>query len=196
MGLADILLTPRQQKMLAPLLLHPERSYRLSELLALSGAGRGASQKHIENFVRAGLLCEERRGNQRCLQINQNFPLYEDLRSICLKSFGLADGIRLALGPMADRITEAFIFGSVASQKDRADSDIDLMVIGSIALMPLMDAIAPLEKRLGRSIHVNLHDDVTWKKLRVSDPVIRGIIRSPMIRILLDAKTSGVRESS
>lgn len=136
MSLADIFLTPRQQKMLAPLLLNPEHSYRLSELLALSGAGRGASQKHIDNFVEAGVLQEERRGNQRCLQINQAFPLYEELRSICLKSFGLRDGLKSALEPLADQITDAFIFGSVASNTDRADSDIDLMVIGSVPLIP------------------------------------------------------------
>lgn len=190
MSLADILLTPRQQKMLAPLLLNPGQSYRLSELLAFSGTGRGASQKHIENFIRAGLLLEERKGNQRCLQINQNFPLYEDLRSICLKSFGLSEGLKAAMEPLANQITEAFVFGSVASHKDRADSDIDLMVVGTVPLIPLMDVIAPFEKKLGRSIHVNLHDCVTWKKLIANDPVIQRIINSPMIRILPDAKTN------
>lgn len=189
MSLADIFLTPRQQKMLAPLLLNPGHSYRLSELLALSGAGRGASQKHIDNFVEAGVLQEERRGNQRYLQINQTFPLYEDLRSICLKSFGLSEGLRTALEPLADQITEAFVFGSVASNTDRADSDIDLMVIGSVALIPLMDAIAPFERRVGRSIHVNLHDEATWQDLCTNDPVIKQIISAPMIRILQNAKT-------
>ena len=189
MSLADILLTPRQQKMLAPLLLNPGHSYRLSELLALSGAGRGASQKHIDNFVETGLLQEERRGNQRCLQINQDFPLYEDLRSICLKSFGLSEGLKEALEPLANQITEAFIFGSVASNTDSADSDIDLMVIGSVPLMPLMDAIAPFEKTLGRSIHVNLHDEAMWQDLCTNDPIIKQIINAPMIMILKNAKT-------
>lgn len=189
MSLADIFLTPRQQKMLAPLLLNPEHSYRLSELLALSGAGRGASQKHIDNFVEAGVLQEERRGNQRCLQINQAFPLYEELRSICLKSFGLRDGLKSALEPLADQITDAFIFGSVASNTDRADSDIDLMVIGSVPLISLMDVIAPFEKTLGRSIYVHLHDEATWQELLASDPVIQQIINSPTIMILQTAKT-------
>ena len=189
MSLADILLTPRQQKMLAPLLLNPGHTYRLSELLALSGAGRGASQKHIDNFVEAGLLQEERRGNQRCLQINQDFPLYEDLRSICLKTFGLSEGLKAALEPLAGQIAEAFIFGSVASNADRADSDIDLMVIGSVPLIPLMDVIAPFEKILGRSIHVNLHDETTWQELLASDPVIQQIINSPTIMIVQTAKT-------
>lgn len=190
MSLADILLTPRQQKMLAPLLLNPGQSYRVSELLALSGTGRGASQKHIDNFVEAGLLQEERRGNQRCLQINRNFPLYDDLRSICLKSFGLSEGLNEALAPLADKITEAFVFGSVANNTDTATSDIDLMVIGSVKLLPLMDVIAPFEKSLGRSIHVNLHDDATWHALLKSDPVIQQIANASTIRIIHNAETN------
>jgi len=189
MGLADILLTPRQQKMLTPLLLNPEQSYRLSELLTLSGSGRGASQKHIDNFVKAGVLKEERLGNQRCLKINQDFPLYQDLRSICLKTFGLGEGLKAALEPLANQISEAFIFGSVASSTDRADSDIDLMVIGSVPLIPLMDVIASVEKTLGRSIHVNLHDDSTWQDMLASDSVIKQITDSPTIMIIHNAKT-------
>lgn len=156
----------------------------------MSGAGRGASQKHIDNFVEAGLLQEERRGNQRCLQINQTFPLYEELRSICLKSFGLSEGLKSALDPLSDQITEAFIFGSVASNTDRSDSDIDFMVIGSVPLMPLMDVIAPFEKTLGRSIHVNLHDEATWQDLCKNDSVIKQIINAPRIMILQNAKTA------
>lgn len=190
MGLANILFTSRQQKILAPLLLNPGHSYRLSELLAMAGAGRGASQKHIDNFVQAGLLKEERRGNQRCLQINQSFPLYEDLRSICLKTFGLSEGLKAALEPLTNQITEAFVFGSVASGTDRAESDIDLMVIGSVSLISLMDVIAPFEKRLHRSIHINLYDDATWQELITSDPVIQQIIKSSTMRIVHNAKTS------
>ena len=184
MSIADTLLTPRQQRILAPMLLHPQQQYRLTELLALSGTGRGASQKHIENFLQAGLLIEERRGNQRCIQINTAFPLYPDLRSICLKSFGLTEGLRAVLAPMMNCITEAFVFGSFANNTDRAESDIDLMVVGSIPLIDLMNAIAPFEKQIGRSIHVNLHDTQAWQELATNDPIVTQILQSPIIKIV------------
>lgn len=190
MSIADIFLTPRQQKILAPLLLHPESSLRLSELLVLSGSGRGASQKHIQKFVDVGLLVEERRGNQRCLKINENFPLYSELRSISMKSFGLKEELKTVLEPIQNQITECFIFGSVASGKDSGDSDIDLMVIGTVDLIKLMDLIAPLENRIARKIDVNLHAPEEWKSLQETDQVIKQIKELPMIRILPDAKTS------
>lgn len=184
MGIADVLFTPRQQKMLAPLLLNPAATLRLSELLALSGAGRGASQKHIQNFIDAGLLKESRQGNQRYLQINEHFPLYPELRGICLKSFGLSEGLREALRPLQDRISEAFVFGSVASGTDHAESDVDLMVIGSVDLLPLLDAVAEYEQRLCRTVHVNLHSPQDWATLRESDAVIQKIIAAPILRLL------------
>lgn len=189
MGIADILLTARQQKMLAPLLLNPEKSLRVSELLAISGSGHGATQKHIQKFVEAGVLLEHRQGNQRYLRINQEFPFFDELRSICIKSFGLTETLAQALEPLRSQITEAFVFGSVASQTDRADSDIDLMVIGFVPLLDLMEVIASLEFKIGRQIHVNLHDEQQWLQLSKQDPLIKNILQSPTITVLPNAKT-------
>jgi predicted nucleotidyltransferase len=186
MSIADFLLTPRQQRILAPLLLDPSLSLRVSELLALSGSGRGATQKHIQTFVDIGLLNEYRQGNQRYLQINSSFALFNELRAICLKSFGLTDVLRAALDPLREMISEAFVFGSVANNTDRSDSDIDLMVVGSVSLLDLMEAIALAETQLARPVHVNLHDEQSWNELKRSDAVIDKIINSTTIRIFGD----------
>jgi len=190
MSIANILLTQRQQRILAPLLLSPERRLRVSELLALSGKGHGATQKHIQNFVDAGLLLEHRQGNQRYLQINQKFPIYEELRSICIKSFGLRETLAQALEPLRSQITEAFVFGSVASQTDRADSDIDLMVIGAVSLLDLMEVIADLETKLKRQIHTNLYEESDWQQLITHDPLIKKIIESPTLTVIPNASCS------
>ena len=183
MSIADFLLTPRQQRIVAPLLLNPSLSLRVSELLALSGSGRGATQKHIQTFVDVGLFSEYRQGNQRYLKINTSFALFDELRSICLKSFGLAEVLRAALDPLGDVISEAFVFGSVASNTDRGDSDIDLMVVGSVPLIDLMEVIALAEQQLGRPIHVNLHDDESWNELKQSDAIIDQITKGTVIPI-------------
>ena len=194
MSIANILLTQRQQRILAPLLLNPERRLRVSELLALSGKGHGATQKHIQNFFDAGLLLEHRQGNQRYLQINQKFPIYEELRSICIKSFGLRETLAQALEPLRSQITEAFVFGSVASQTDRADSDIDLMVIGAASLLDLMEVIADLETKLKRQIHTNLYEESDWQQLITHDPLIKKIIESPTLTVIPNASSESVQQ--
>jgi uncharacterized protein len=184
MSIADFLLTPAQQRILGPLLLNPGRKFKLIELLRLSGPGRGAGQLQVAKLIRAGVLTEEHLGNQRHIRINERFPLYPELRSICLKSFGLKEKLMEVLRPVASQLHEAFVFGSVARGDDRADSDIDLMVVGCIDLISLMDVVVPAEQDVGRPIHVNLYDPEEWELLKQTDTVIARIAEGQMLRIL------------
>ena len=183
MGLADFLFSPRQQRLLGRLLLNPGRSYSLTDVLASSGAGRGGTQVFVQRLLDAGVLIDEPLGRQRRLRINEGFPLYPELRSICLKSFGLGEQLRDALAPFAGGIEEAFVFGSVAGGTDTAGSDIDLMVVGSAELIPLLEALAPLEATLGRPLHLTLYAASEWQALQKSDPVVRQICDGPRIEV-------------
>jgi len=185
MGIADFLIARRQQRLLAPLLTQPHRSFSVSELLRLSGAGRGAGQLQLQKLLSAGVVLDERVGNQRRIRVNAEFPLYSELRSICLKSFGLAERLRAVLKPFGKRVQQAFVFGSVARNTDRHDSDIDLMVVGTVTLMKLNDVLAPLEAELGRKIHVNLYAPRGWE-LAKRDKVVAAMLAEPILRILPD----------
>ena len=57
-------------------------------------------------------------------------PIFEELRSLVVKTVGLNETIRKMLEPYSDKIKAAFVYGSVARDTDTARSDIDLMVIG------------------------------------------------------------------
>jgi predicted nucleotidyltransferase len=50
-----------------------------------------------------------------------------------LKTVGLADVLRAALAGLAERITVAFVYGSLARGTAEVNSDVDVMVIGSVA---------------------------------------------------------------
>lgn len=183
MGLADFMFTKRQQRLLAALLLHPERDYSQGELVALSGAGSGAGQNQIAKLVDAGLVLEERVRNQRRLRINQGFPLFAELRSICIKSFGIVEVLRTAMKPIEDEVTEAFVFGSVAKGTDTGDSDIDLMVVGAVALLDLNRHLSEAEQTTARSINVQLYGNTEWS-IAQSDPVIAQIANGPRLQVL------------
>jgi predicted nucleotidyltransferase len=190
MGIADFLISRRQQRLLAPLLTQPHRSFSSSELLRLSGAGRGAGQLQLQKLLSAGVVLDERVGNQRRIRVNVAFPLYLDLRSICLKSFGLAERLRAALKPLGKRIQQAFVFGSIAKNTDRHDSDIDLMVVGTVTLIKLNELLAPLEAELGRKIHVNLYAPREWEKSK-RDKVVAAVLAEPILRIIPDGNPVG-----
>ncbi len=67
-------------------------------------------------------------GHQKHYQANAASPLFSELRSIVLKTVGLADPLRAALHPLSV-IRAASVYGSVAKATDHSASDIDLMIV-------------------------------------------------------------------
>jgi uncharacterized protein len=185
MSAADFLFTPSIQRVLAATLAQPNRSFTLQELLRLAASGRGSTQKQIERLIEAGVLIEEtRRGRQRSIRANQSFFLFPELSSIARKSFGLAEPLRIALAPYADRIDQAFLFGSVAKGTDTQRSDIDLVVVGTAPLLDLNEAMHGAEQDLARPIHVSLYDPAEWLHLVQTDPVLAQIASGPKLMLL------------
>ncbi|WP_431046837.1 nucleotidyltransferase domain-containing protein [Roseateles sp. L2-2] len=196
MSAADFLFTPTVQRVLGITLTAPDRVFTLAELLREAGSGRGSTQLQIERLLVAGVLVEgPRQGRQRSIRANTEFFLFPELSSIALKTFGLARPIEEALAPFADRIEEAFVFGSVAKELDTGRSDIDVMVIGDVTHLELIEAADKLQSRLQRSLQFVLYDPVEWRDLVESDPVIRQIVGGPRLQVVTHATTGGVRES-
>lgn len=128
-SLGDALFGATQQRVLALLFGHPDRSFFASEIIARTGSGSGAVQRELARLFASGLVTMEVSGRQKHYRADPASPIFAELRSIVRKTFGVAEPLRAALGPLTDRIVAAFVYGSVAAQKDTARSDIDLFVI-------------------------------------------------------------------
>jgi len=157
-GLADALFTTTQQRVLALLFGEPERDFIQQELIDRTGSGSGAVQRELARLVDSGLAAVSHIGRQKHYRANRSAPIFEELRSIVTKTVGLADPLRTALRPLAKRIELALVYGSVASGSDRAQSDIDLLVVSDgLTLEQLFRRLGPVEKKLGRKIHPTLY---------------------------------------
>jgi uncharacterized protein len=188
---ADFLFTPSMQRVLAATLAHPERAYTLQALLAVADSGRGNTQQQIERLLSAGVLVEEpRRGRQRSIKANVDHLLYPELCSILRKTFGVAEPLKKALQPFAQQIEEAFVFGSIAKGTDTQRSDIDLVVVGTVALLALSEPLYTTEQALGRAIHLSLYEPEEWRDLLANDPVMRQIDQGPKLKLLPRAQTA------
>ena len=183
----DFLMSRSMQRILAPLFLHPEPSDSLSDLIRAAGGGRGGTQKIVETLQKAGVVTDRRSGNQRLFTADTSHPFYPELRSLSMKTFGLADRLREAFGSLHDKIETAFVFGSMASGSSNATSDIDLLVVGDLDFFEVSALLAEAEKDLGREIHLNLVDAAewtAWKQGAVGDAIVRG----PRIMVVGDGR--------
>lgn len=183
MNSVDFMFSQRQQKMLRALLVHPDRLYGSNELIAIGGPGYGGGKRILEQFERSGIVVKISRGNQRLYSANTRHPIYRELRSICFKTFGIADVIVNALEEFLDRISLAFIFGSTATGTERSDSDVDLMIVGNVDIFELGETIGRIEKALGRDLDLNLYGDEEWNNLQ-RDAVIKAILEKEKIVLI------------
>lgn len=183
MGIADFMFAPKQQQLLTTLLLHPDRSYSFNDLLRKSGAGRGSGQRELNRLIDAGVARDERVSNLRQVTINRDFPLYEELRSICFKTFGLKERLSDALLPVADTVSLAFIFGSVASKIDHASSDIDLLLVSDTDGLVLNGIFAKVEEELSRPIHLLQYGIEEWETVQ-EQPFLRKILEGNKIMVI------------
>lgn len=157
-NLADALFSSTRQRVLGYLFGQPERSFFANELIGLVGAGSGAVQRELKRLAESGLVTVTRRGNQKHFQANPASPIFAELCGITQKTFGLAEPLREALAPLADRIDAAFVFGSVAKKSDTAASDIDLMVVSdSLTYADLFGALEEVAGKLGRPVNPTVY---------------------------------------
>lgn len=157
-SLSAVLFSKAQQRVLGLLFAQPERSFFANEIVRLAATGTGAIHRELERLTAAGLLTENRIGNQRHFQANRDAPIFEELRGIVLKTFGLVDVLREALLPLTTQIQVAFVYGSIAKREDTARSDIDLMLIAEgLAYPELYAALESAEAQLGRPIKPTLY---------------------------------------
>jgi predicted nucleotidyltransferase len=157
-SLGDALFTKTQQRILGLFFGQPDRTFFKQELIERTGSGSGAVQRELARLVQSGLVTMTHIGSQKHYQANRSAPIFEELRGIVTKTVGLTDPIRAALRQLAKRIDLALIYGSVAKGEERAQSDIDLLVVGrDLTLEDLFARLGPVEKKLGRKIHPTLY---------------------------------------
>lgn len=158
LGMADVLFTKVQQRVLGVLYGNPGRSFYANELITLAASGTGAVQRELMRLEGAALVTVSRVGNQKHYQANAAAPVFEELRGLVLKTSGLADVLRTALAPFADRIHAAFVYGSVARAEDTATSDIDLMIVSdTLTYADVFQALEQATNRLARKVNPTIY---------------------------------------
>jgi predicted nucleotidyltransferase len=166
-SLADALFSGVQQRLLALFFGQPDRSFYTNELLRLTGTGRGALQRELERMASSGLVTTQAIGNQKHYQANRAAPVFDELRGIVIKSFGLVDVLRAALAELDARIRVAVVFGSVANGTDTAASDVDVLVIADdVAYGELFERLSMAEATLGRKVNPTLYTPADFARKR------------------------------
>lgn len=185
-NISDALFSKVRQRVLGLLYGRPDSDFHTNEIIRLTDSGTGAVQRELKSLTAANLITVKQLGNQKRYQANRNAPFFLELRSIILKTFGLADILSEALKPAAKKIHIAFIYGSVAKQIDTANSDIDLMIIGAnVTYADLFKLLEHAETQLGRKINPTFYSISEWsRKINEGNNFVTKILEQPKIFII------------
>jgi predicted nucleotidyltransferase len=164
-SLSNALFSKVQQRVLALIFSHPERSFYASEIVRNVRSGTGAVERELSRLKSSGLVSVERIGNQKHYRANPDSPIFAELKSLVLKTIAFAEPLKESLEPLSDSIDTAFIYGSVAKGTDTAHSDIDLMVLGDdLDYAGLYSALQDAERKLSRKVNPTFLSRADWKR--------------------------------
>lgn len=171
-------------KVLAFLLLNAPGSFHLREIARRSGAPLKSVQREIAMLEEIELVRREQRGNQVLVTVNTGHPLYDDLRSLLVKSEGLVIPLRDALAGV-EGVEAAAVYGSVAAGTDAGSSDIDLLIVGTPDDVPLHAVLSALEEEIGRTIsYTVLSRRELRSRMQGKDPFLGRVLRGALIRVI------------
>lgn len=190
--LIELLFGAYRRRILGLLLLHPEQSFHVREIMRLAGVPSGSLHRELTALAAAGLLTRSLSGSQVRYQADSNCLLFEELAGIFRKTTGLADVLREALEPLGESVRTAFVFGSIAQGKERGTSDVDVMVLGSVGFERVVEALMPVGERLRREINPVVMTPGEFRaQLKARDRFVSRVAREPKLFIKGDAGELG-----
>lgn len=156
-ALSDTLFGRTRGAVLAVLFGHVGESYYLRQLVRMTGIALGPVQRELRQLVDAGLVTRKNLGTHTLYSANPASPVFAEMRSLVAKTVGIHDVLLTALHPLEKKINLAFVYGSVARSRENQQSDIDLMIVGSVKFAEVVERISDAQKTLNREINPTVY---------------------------------------
>jgi uncharacterized protein len=158
----------------------------LREIERRSGLAVATVQQELNRLTRLGIVEVRPDGNRTYYTAREDHPLYPEIRGLVLKTTGLADVLRRALGK-DKRISVAFIFGSIAQAREQAHSDVDLLVVGDVGLRDVTNLLDDAAEKVGREINPKVFTPQEFRRRKQAEnPFLLRVLAEPRIFVIGD----------
>lgn len=163
------------------LYLNPARQYTNKEVVALSGVVAGNASRWLKRWSELGLVRMTVDGRNITFQAADD-PLLLGLTDLFLRNDAILRDIQDALPPEVDI---AVIFGSVARGNEKAESDIDILALGTdLSSIRVNAALRPVGRAHNRVINVSVHSKAEFEQLlQGDDSFAKNIVGQKIIKV-------------
>lgn len=171
------------QKVLGYLMLHEYSELYVNEMARRLEVDPGNLIRKLKELEKEGLLKSRTRGKERYFSLNTSYALFKEYKKIILKTVGLEHLLKEAIRKVKG-VQAAWLFGSYASDKMDASSDVDLLLVGTHDTVDAQRKIAPIQKSTDREINVVSMSPKEYQRGRGSHPLLQSIRKSRHIQLL------------
>jgi predicted nucleotidyltransferase len=177
-----------RQAVLRLLFGHCDQRFYQRQIIRSCRLGSGAVQRELEQLAGAGILSRTVEGRQTYFQANGQCPVFEELRGLARKTFGVAQVLENGLAPLNGKAQLAFLYGSMASGSETAGSDVDVMVVGErVSMDEVLSALAGAQRDLGREVNPSVYRTGEFcRKLAQGQHFLSGVVSGPKIFLIGD----------
>lgn len=181
----EFMFSPYRRQVLVVLFLRPDEQFHVRELERITGVSAGSLHRELKAMAESGLLLREKLGNQVFYRANTDCTIYEELAAIFRKTMGLTSLLQDALSDLDNKIEVAFVFGSMASGRQTAGSDLDICILGEVSLLEVVKALSPVQETLRREVNPVV---MTAKKfsdlVRREDRFVTRVLSEPILFVI------------
>ncbi|HEV2990091.1 MAG TPA: nucleotidyltransferase domain-containing protein [Candidatus Angelobacter sp.] len=184
-SLSNVLFGQIRGGVLALLYGRTDESFYVRQIARHLEASVGAVQRELEKLAQIRLITRRSSGNQVFYHVNQQSPVFADMRSLVNKTVGVFNIVHNALEPLAERILVAFVYGSVAREEETAQSDLDLMIVGDVELDEILSDLTKVEVALGRPVNPTVYSAKEFKqKIASGNHFVNAVMKGKRVFLM------------
>ncbi len=177
-----------QVRLLALVLLQPERRWTLQDLAEALDAPQSSVHRELGRAEAAGVISRDDAARPYRFSAATDDAAYEALADLLRRTVGVESQLRDGL----DRpdVHAAVIYGSWAAGARRPDSDIDVLVVGDADLREVRRLVGPIGKGTGRTVDVTVMRDEEFRRLLADRSSFgRSLMEGPVTSLVGDLKS-------
>ena len=180
--LALLLTSAARAKLLQLFALFSEEPLRFREIQRRIGVGSRSLQHELHRLQALGLISRKGRGREVRYQARTDIPLWLPVWQMVAGLARPDEICRILLADLAG-VGAAFVYGSIARDDARPDSDVDLFVVGAgVDEIELARRTSEAGALLGREINVAIYTPQQVRDMvRAGQPYIERVLREPKI---------------
>lgn len=160
--------------------------FHVREIVRQVGEEINAVRRELARMEKYGMVTSEWRANRRLYQFRKDYKYYPELLALVMKSTGVGGDI-LKNKAKLGRVKYAMIALRFLKNEVSGPEDVDILIVGQVALPELQAIISDEQAKREREINYSFMDEAEFTfRVRRRDPFIIRVLVQPKIMLMGD----------